>query len=528
MFLNKKAVAIVSLTAFLCAGCSSAPVPAPAKTDPVANSAQPAATEPELPLVSKTPVNLTIHMHYYNSNAFDEQRPVFKKAAELTNVHLKGTVPATATNSNEMFNLMLASNSLSDIIHGAREDMNKAGMQGALVPLEDLIKQHAPNLQKFLDNNAWVRKQALAADGKLYLIPFVADGEAQGGYFIRKDWLDNLGLQYPETVDEYYETLTAFRTQDPNGNGKQDEVPFFSRDKLGALRLAQLFGARTSWYEEDGVVRYGKFEKEYKTAMVNIAKWYKEGLIDREIFTRGAKARDVLLADNTGGSTHDWFASTAAYNNTVKESVPDIQFLPFLPPADVNGEVKEETSRVLLGNVGWGISSTNPHPVETIKYFDFWFTEEGRTLMNFGLEDVHYTMKDGKPVFKDEVLNGKTTVLKQLQEAGAQLEIGFQQDFAYEEQWMNPIAKEGTRMYLDGNILLPLFPNLTFTEEEQKVITQKWTAIQTYISEKEQKWIMGVEDVEANFDGYIKALKDIGMDDVVKIYNDAYARYIGN
>jgi putative aldouronate transport system substrate-binding protein len=521
---TNKAITVVSLTALLAAGCSAGEQQQ--KAEEKAPQVSPAVTQTESGKASPTPISLKIHMHYYNTNAFNEEWTVFKKAAELTNVTLKGTVPATATNSKEVFNLMLASNNLADIIHGDRVDMNKAGLQGALVPLDDLIKQHAPNLQKFLEKNDWVRKQTIAADGKLYVVPFVADGEASSGLFIRQDWLDKLKLPVPKTVDEYYKTLTAFRDQDPNGNGKKDEVPYFSRDKVGALKLAQLFGARTLWYEQDGAVRYGKFEPEYKTAITNIAKWYKEGLIDKEIFTRGAKAREVLLGDNTGGSTHDWIGSTASYNDTVKASVPGIQLLPILPPADVNGKIKEENSRPLLGAVGWGISATNKHQIESIKYFDFWFTEEGRRLNNFGLEGTHYTMKDGKPIFKDEVLKNTKAVLAQLKEAGAQMEIGFQQDFTYEEQWMNPIGKAGVREYLDKKVLLPLFPNLSFTESEQKVITQKWTAIQTFIAEKEQKWIMGAEEVEPNFDGYLKSLKDMGMDEIVKIYNDAYQRYL--
>lgn len=511
-----KFVLCSTLVAAFAAGCTNSPKQqgtAAADTD---NSGA----------TSKTPLELKIHLHYNDSRVFDNNSPVFAKAAELTHVTLKGTASPTATNSKETFNIMLVSGNLPDIIHGSKDDMNKAALQGALVPLDDLIKQHAPHLKKFLDDNDWVRKGSVASDGKLYYIPFVADGEASSGFFIRKDWLDKLGLPFPKTVDEYYKTLTAFKHQDPNGNGLKDEIPYFNRNKAGVIELAQLFGARSVWYEQDGKVHFGKYEKEYKTAMSNIAKWYKEGLIDNEIYTRGSKARDVLLGNNTGGSTHDWFGSTASYNDTVKKSVPSIQFVPFMPPADINGKVKEEQSRPLLVARGWGISSANKHAVETMKYFDFWFTEEGRRLNNFGLEGTHYNMVNGKPIFKDEVLKNEKSVLNQLVEVGAQIEIGVNQDFFYEQQWMNPIAKDGVNMYINNKTLLPLFPQLTFNEAEQKIISQKWSSIETFIMEKEQKWIMGVEQVDASFDSYLKTLKDMGMDDIVKIYNDAYQRYL--
>jgi len=517
---------IAALAVAGCSGTTTAPEPEPA---PAATS-EGTGAQSEGPAegggyASKEPLELKIHLHYNDTTVFKDDWATFRQAAEMTNVTLKGTASETATNSNEVFNLMLASGSLPDIIHGNKDPMNEAGIDGALIPLDELIEEHAPNIKKFFEEHDWALKGSLNSDGKLYYIPFVMDGEASTGFFIRQDWLDKLGLPVPTTVDAYYETLVAIRDGDPNGNGQKDEVPYFNRNTAGALDLVQLFGGHTGWYEDGGTVRYGKYEPAYKTAMAELARWYAEGLIDKEIFTRGGKAREMLLGNNTGGSTHDWFGSTASYNDRLQADVPGLSFLPIAPPADVNGVVKEMYSRSLLPGKGWGISYSNKHPVETIKYFDFWFTEAGRRLNNFGVEGVHYDMVDGKPMFKAEVLNGELPVNTFLYGEGAQIEIGFQQDFSYEEQWLNPIARDGMRMYIDNDYFMPQFPPVSFTEEEQAVITQKWTAINTFIQETEQKWIMGAEPVEPNFDAYIRALKNMGMDEIVAIYNAAYQRY---
>lgn len=511
---NKSAAALAVLSVALAAGCSGQ------SGGSGSGDKGPAGGDK-----SAKPLELKIHYHQGDARPFKDDWPVFVKAAELTGVTLKGTAPQSATNSKEVFNIMMASGQLPDIISGDRDQMLKAASDGALMPLDELIDKHAPNIRKFLQANDWVRKGAVAADGKLYYIPYVQDGQASEGFFLRKDWLDKLGLPAPKTVDDYYNTLKAFREKDPNGNGKKDEVPYFSRNKKGALSLVQLFGARTSWYVQDGQVRYGKAEPEYKTAMNGLARWYKEDLIDKEIFTRGDKAREILLGDNAGGATHDWFASTATYNDSLKDKVPGLQWLPIDPPADVNGKVKEEFSRELLAKKGWGISQSSKHAAEAMAYFDFWHTPEGRRLYNFGLEGQQYTMVNGKAIFKDEIVHGKDPVNKQLWAIGAQTEIGAQMDFFYEEQWMNPIAKEGVKRYIDNNWFVPQFPSLSFTEAEQKVITQKWPAIETFISEKEQKWIIGAEPVEGNFEAYVKALRTMGMDEIAAIYNAAYARY---
>ncbi|MDF2924607.1 MAG: sugar transporter permease [Paenibacillaceae bacterium] len=527
---NRKtmALALAAVMAAAMAGCAkNADNQATGASSPSASQAPAAVSGAQALYASGKPLELKVHMHYGDIHVFKDEWPVFKKAAELTNVTLKGTAPQNATNSNEVFNLMLVSKDLPDIIQGDKANLLKASGDGALIPLDDLIEKNAPHIKKFFDDNPWVRQGAAAADGKLYYLPFVMDGKAAEGFFIRKDWLDKLGLKEPKTVDEYHQVLKMFLEKDPNGNNKQDEVPYFSRDKKGILDLVQLFGARTGWYEQDGQLRYGKYEAEYKTAMSSLSVWYKEKLIDNEIFTRGDKARDILLGDNVGGSTHDWFGSSSNYNDTLKDKVSGLQFLPIAPPADVNGKVKEESGRELLQPYGWGISSVNKHTVETIKYMDFWYTETGKRLGNVGIEGQQYTMQNGKAVYTDAVLKGKDPVNKQMWDIGAQQYIGLQMDYSYEEQWTNPVAAKGIREYLDNGYILPQVPSLSFNDAEQKILTEKWPAIETYIAEMEQKWIMGAQPVGSSFDSYVSNLKTMGIDSVIQVYNAAFKRYNG-
>ena len=134
------------------------------------------------------------------------------------------------------------------------------------------------------------------------------------GFYIRKDWLDRLGLSVPTTVDELYAVLKAFREQDPNGNGRKDEVPYFYRG-MNVDGLIQLWGAYNDWHvDENGRVVHGKTEEAYRNAMRELAKWYREGLIDQEIYSRGSYSREQLLGDNLGGMTHDWLGSTGTFN----------------------------------------------------------------------------------------------------------------------------------------------------------------------------------------------------------------------
>lgn len=481
-------------------------------------------------LITEEPLELTIHMHYGNSFVFQDDWPVFQEAAKLTNISLKGTAPSSASNSVELFNVTIASGDLPDIVHSNQKPIyDTYGMEGAFEPLNDLIDQYAPNIKAFYEEHPEVKQFATAPDGNIYFITIVLDGAVAKGWFIRQDWLDQLNLDVPTTVDEMYNVMKAFREQDPNGNGEKDEVPFFARLASAPLDFLVFWNANRGLYLEDGNIGYGPYEDAYQTGIENIAKWYQEGLIDQEIFTRGTQGRDIMLRENRGGITNDWLGSTAEYNDIVKETVAEFAFLPMLPPASVDGKIRVETRRNKLGSSGWGIASTSEHKIEAIKYFDFWFSEEGRRLMNFGIEGVHYDMVDGKPQFKEEILNAEQGTLAKLQEDGAQIEIGFHQDFEYERQWSNEIALQAEDMYVKADAFMEQYPTLSYTEEEKDRRDRINGAISTYVEEMSQKWILGAEPLtDAGFASFRQSLKDMGVEELLQIEQAAYDRYMSN
>ena len=99
------------------------------------------------------------------------------------------------------------------------------------------------------------------------------------------------------------------------------------------------------FYLDGAVVRHPLSEPTYRTAIRHVAVWYREGLIDKEVFTRGARSREVLLGQDLGGVTHDWFASTAAYNQSLSAKVSGLKLVAFAPPASVSGRRIEENRR---------------------------------------------------------------------------------------------------------------------------------------------------------------------------------------
>ncbi|MFD0462567.1 hypothetical protein ACFQY9_12540 [Microvirga aerilata] len=186
-----------------------------------------ATAQEAAPKIVDKPLEMTIHMHFRDKYVWKDDWPTAKELQRLTGIKLKNTASNATTISREAFNLLMASGDLPDIVAGneLRHDFVRYGMEGAFQPLNDLIEKHAPNLKKFLASNPEIKKAITAPDGNIYWIPYVPDGKYARGWFIRYDWLDKLGLKAPQTVDELYTVLQAFRDKDPNGNGQKDEVP---------------------------------------------------------------------------------------------------------------------------------------------------------------------------------------------------------------------------------------------------------------------------------------------------------------
>jgi putative aldouronate transport system substrate-binding protein len=485
--------------------------------------------------IVEEPLDLTIHMHWAQGQGYNEDYPVELAAREMTGIHLKdATAGKNTKDSREAMNLLIAQGDLPDIVGGSaiRQPVNQYGPEGAFLALNDLVKEHAPNIQAFWDANPELLTAISAYDGKYYYIPYLPDGKFGRAYFVRQDWLDKLGLQQPQNVEELYTVLKAFREKDPNGNGKKDEIPFFARDWQEVIRLVTLWDARSSgsdtyhdfYITKTGEIAHPYAEEAYRDGLTNVAQWYSEGLIDPEVFTRGSSSRDFLLSENLGGMTHDWFASTAGYNVALVDKVPGLNFAPFLPPASAGGVRIEEHRRIPVKPDGWAISFTNEHPVETIKYFDFWFSEEGRRLANFGVEGTHYDLVDGKPVYKPEVLGSDRAVNSQMYEIGAQLYRGYQQDYSYEWQWTSEPARKGIELYEANDLLVDQFLGVSFNKEEQAVYDKYWPSIQTYMLERQQAWVLGTGDIKSEWDDYVATLNKMGYQDVIEVMNSAYQR----
>lgn len=209
---------------------------------------------------------------------------------------------------------------------------------GVLIPLNDLIKEYAPNIQALFNKYPALEAMCTSSDGNIYALAgwwgdindYVPDY-----LYIRQDWLDNLGLEMPETVDELYDVLVAFKEQDANGNGNpDDEIPMATKNGIKQLYyLMTGFGYDTNslWYTDDnGEVHYAAVEDQYKDMLAFLNKCYSEGLISDDL--DGTLLTQNITEDKVGIVCHDPADNMASSDDLALTSNPecDYEFMPVL------------------------------------------------------------------------------------------------------------------------------------------------------------------------------------------------------
>ncbi|MFC6454659.1 ABC transporter substrate-binding protein [Paenibacillus vulneris] len=532
------------ITASLFAGCSdkggeSAPG---ASTSP--GTKEEALTSIPLP-ITKEPITIS----YWRANDpkltaslqnFGEMA-AYKKKEELTGIKVNWTHPPLGQQKDQ-FNLLVATNDMPDVIYYNWADAvggpEKMLADGRIIKLNEYIDKYAPNLKKLIESDPEIKKQISLDDGTIYMFPYIRSDakklNATAGLIIRKDWLDKLNLKMPTTIDEWYTVLKAFRENDPNGNGKKDELPFTGNNGAGNMTrlhdFAPAFGVLGGMQFKDGKIVYGPLQPEYKKFIETMAKWYAEGLIDPEIMTNDSKAFDYKVTNNLAGAYQGGvFSGMGKYFNLMKESNPqfDLAGTPW-PTGSAGKPYSTFTLNTKVLTYGEAItSSADKNKIKYIvQWMDFNYSPQGHDLFNFGIEGDSYTKEGSAIKFTDKILkNPKLTYDQALASYALSIMDGpMNQDSRYLDSLLTfQGQKEANVVWMKADDSLPL-PTLRFTEDESRLNASVMNPITTYLNEMMTKFITGKTPL-SEYDKFTKTIQTMGIDQIVKVYEEASKRY---
>lgn len=463
---------------------------------------------------------------------------LWKDYEQKTNIRVQWETVHTET-LKEKRNLLLAGNDYPEMFYASafsRSDLLKYGKQGAFIPLNDLIDKYAPNFKAVMEKYPIIAKGITMPDGNIYGLPTIYDPEFKsvlyGTPWVKQEWLDKLGLKQPETLDDFYAMLKAFKEKDPNGNGQKDEIAWGAVGTAGIVNyLRGSFGLNNHSTSninvdtdpETGKIRFIPTDERYKELLQFVNKLYKDGLLEQDIVSVKSTEVDAKGMQGLLGVS-DSVDPVAIYNqkgyvglSVLKGPHGDRQYNAYGSP---------------LGNIGmFVLTDKAKHPEAMMRWMDYFYSDEGIKLFFMGWKDETYTEDaNGNVDYTDEIKNNPKGL--NLDQAVGQYLIwpgGYYPGFVKQKFFKGaeglPTSVENAKKA--EPYVLPqdqVWPPFNFTQEEQSELTTIQTDIETYVNEMRDKFITGNESFD-NWDQYVAALKKMGVDRYVAIYQSASERY---
>lgn len=483
-------------------------------------------------LVYWGPLNSNVAANF--TNLGDTQ--IGKQWQEQVGVKIKFQHPTTGQDK-EQFNLIVADGNYPDLWDYNWLDSNvypggaaKAIDDGVILDLNDLIDQNCPNLKAYLEAHPDMDKAVKTDDGKYFAFPSIREGDnlcTSMGPMMREDWLKECGLEAPETVDEWHTALTAFKDK----MGAAAPFTWNNTQYAQDIPIAYAYGTPKSFLIDNGKVVYGPAKPKYKDYLKTMAQWYKEGLIDQDVFSTGDDQTMSKMTSGRSGATVAWCGSGLQnFTTTGRTSDPNYELVGLKWPVLHKGGRPENghiDNRYYYGGIA--IGSTCKDPVLAAKVLDYGYGEAGHMMFNFGKEGASYNMVDGYPTYTDEILRNPDG-WSIAQAMGKYIMACYQgptiQDVRYQDQYFQlPQAQEAVKSWADSNAREHKIPTITPSQEESSEFASIMNDVGTYIDEMTSKFIIGSEDIDSKFDEYTNTLNKMRLDRAIEIEQAAYERY---
>ena len=439
---------------------------------------------------------------------------------------------------NTAMNLLLASGELPDAIiynfysnYAGREA--KAMSDGLLYPMtEEFVQTYAPDYWKVISSDPEILKSVKTPEGDIWGFAFIlGDDLLRAGFtmFVRDDWCAELGIDLPDTADEYYEMLKKFKDE------KGVEIPLcVSMDTLKSMlnlgAITSPFGLVTmNTYQEDGVVKIGYAQEEFKGVLEWLNKLYSEGLLDPNFATVD---KDTVNANMLSGKSGASAGAAGSVLGTLLQTNKgqDYSLSGLYNLVENEGDKPmfgQWNSKVVGGGIGV-ITSSAENPEKIAEFFNYGYTEEGHTLYNFGIEGESYELVDGKPIFTDLVLHNPDglTVKQAMSEYMMAWDNGpFVQDKDYLLQYYTEDAqKKALEKSAYSDAAKYVLPRITISADDTNEYSSLTSELETYRDEMIIKFIRGEESFD-NFDKYLSTLDSMGVSRLQEIVQNALDEY---
>lgn len=467
--------------------------------------------------------------------------------AEKTGIRLEFELVETAA-WNERVSIAFATDDYPDVFMNGMSTtiINKYAEEGYLVNLEPLIKKYAPFTVSEYNKYPELVKEVYAADGGIYYMPSInaspRDLVTTYPSWINAQWLKNLNLEMPTTLDELYTVLKAIKTQDANLDGDpNNEIPVVSSNggKFSTLVISSLGYVDNRNAIADDRYVYVPTTETYKAYLKWMNRFYSEGLLDNEYFT--SSGENLRAKESTGlvamidMTPYEVLAATYEEFKGLSPLTSDLNQTKMWPAQSAC-------------RLSWGtcvVTDKCQYPEAIVRLIDWFYTVDGSRAVRAGCE--YGTWKDEQGVEygweivtpADQTADGHLIAKLHMGDYSSYWacrlgEIGPTNLPFNSTDAVNDIIIAGDKMNLwlynqvmdSGVVAARTFslPQLSFTDDES---TRKsvYLDLTNYVDNMESKFIKGALDIDANWEDFQAQLQKYDVNGMCEIYQAALDRY---
>lgn len=466
-----------------------------------------------------------------------KDNPASRFLKEQTNI--EADVAWESADFNQKLSLSISTGDIPDVLVVGEKQYKELRDNGLLADLSEVYEKAASdNVKERINSYGEDIFKYVSKDDSLYAIPMPYYYYEQTLTWVRKDWLDELGEELPETTQDLHDLAAKFVENDMAGNGKT--AGFTLADWVAGVFGAEfdaspIFNQHGSyprqWIEKDGEVVYGSIQPETKEMLGLMKEWYDEGILDQQFAVRSDEERSGFIADSVGIHFAPWWASQFAMAESVKNN-PKADWVALAGPRE-DGTFQTYTGNPLLRYVV--VSKDYEHPeavmraLNNVTDFNFSLTDEvveyrkeafeGDTYfpwyyapIDYKLENAHANKNDYealKQAVETKDGEGLPTHLKGSWELIKQYQPGEQSDVKVWSE--HSIFMEGLKAATDES---SVYNDMAFYGTT-KTMDTKWVNLKKMEDETFLRIIMGEESLDS-FDDFVESWKSTGGDEITK------------
>ncbi len=490
--------------------------------------------------IAKEKVTLTVAIPQHANVEDYETNKYTLEIEELANVDLVFQTFSEADALQKVQIMVNSGGELPDIFAGFNFNSSvlaNFGANGAVLPLNDYYENSSYYIKDTIENimpNPEIMQLAYAPDGNIYSVPHVANAtlnQYTARAFINTTWLDNLGLDMPTTTEELQTVLEAFKNDDPNGNGQNDEIPMIGATD-GWLTSPQDFLMGSYVYNpvyqnrmiiQDGSLQFAYEQEAWKQGLLYLNTLADDDLFSKLTFTQDSDQLKAMTSTTETPYVGLFMAGSASNLGNGENYLQYGAMLPLEGPEGVQNTIYFPASP----SHQWVISKDCEYPELAFRIGDLMWSEEISVWSRFGEEGIDFTRAEnpaeGEPVIEEEILPWGS-----VQNAHWYDKAPAFRDNEYAK--VNTVGMHGISYEFSTAVIgmhpEDVVPPLLYTEEEQEIVDSIKVPLEEYVNECYARFITGDMDIEAEWDNYLAELKAIGIDEYREIAQAAYDRSI--